>query len=90
VLGGTEGEDDARGESGGGRDYECRADAPRTAAARHIEHGRRGRLERSLTELRGGGPNAPGPRGAVRADPKVRLKSAAVEFLQLAIEIGGD
>jgi hypothetical protein len=90
VLGSAEKEDDACGDSGSRRDYECRAYAPRAAAMRRIERSSRGRLKWRLAELCRGGPNPPGPRGAVRAYPKVRLKSAKVELLQLAVEIGGD
>ncbi len=93
MLRSTEGENDACGEgsdSGDRRDHDSGTDAPPAAAAWHIEYGRRRLCERSLANLRGGGANTYGPRGAVRANPKVRLKSALIELLQLAIEIGGD
>ena len=77
----TDGKDDAWGESGRRRDHDGKADAARATAARWRERGNRGRLERNAAKLCRGGPNAPGPLGAVCADPKMRLKSAVVELL---------
>jgi hypothetical protein len=90
LVGGCHGGERARDERKCGSYREGAAETPVPLATRPSERSRRVRLERSLAERRSRSPDLLSPRGAVRAEAKMRLKSADAQLMQLAIEVSRD